>query len=71
MESDSQLCCNWLEKSSSAPDAFKSVIEDILQYGAGFDWSIKVISREENDTANHLVKSEISRKIPFVWVCQE
>ncbi|KAL4364264.1 hypothetical protein GQ457_04G029960 [Hibiscus cannabinus] len=67
MESVCQLCCNWLEKSSSAPNAFKYVIKDILQYGAGLDWSIKVIPREENGTADRLTKNGISRNIPFVY----
>ncbi|KAK9037745.1 hypothetical protein V6N11_022647 [Hibiscus sabdariffa] len=70
-EFDCKLCCDWLEKSSSAPDAFKYVIEDIIQYGAGLDWFIKVIPREENSTIDCLAKSEISRKVPFVWVCQD
>ncbi|KAK9032482.1 hypothetical protein V6N11_056744 [Hibiscus sabdariffa] len=36
----------------------------------GLDWSIKV-PKEENSTADHVAKSGISRKIPFVWVCQD
>ncbi|KAK8558682.1 hypothetical protein V6N12_041982 [Hibiscus sabdariffa] len=69
--SENKTLIIWLEKSSSAPDAFKSIIEDIIQYGAGLDWSIKVIPREENDIADRLAKSGISRKVPFVWVCQD
>ncbi|KAK8984743.1 hypothetical protein V6N11_020059 [Hibiscus sabdariffa] len=71
LESDCNLCCLWLEKPSCAPDAFKPVIAEILQCGAGLIWSIKVIQREDNGTADRLAKSGISRKDPFVWVSQD
>ncbi|KAK9027499.1 hypothetical protein V6N11_067332 [Hibiscus sabdariffa] len=56
-----QSYVSWLEKPSCAPEVFKYVIADIFQCGAGLDWSIKVIQREENSTADRLAKSGISR----------
>ncbi|KAK8596357.1 hypothetical protein V6N12_064852 [Hibiscus sabdariffa] len=71
LETDCSLCVQWLERPSSTPLCFKTLIEECLEACAGLRWSIEAVSRSANAMADKLAKSGISRGVPLVWMSQK
>ncbi|KAK9005603.1 hypothetical protein V6N11_043029 [Hibiscus sabdariffa] len=66
LEIDCTLCAGWLRSPTLAPVSFKILIADILILcagRAGFSWSIQIVHREANSTADLLAKKRHTSKL--------
>ncbi|KAK8532153.1 hypothetical protein V6N12_053599 [Hibiscus sabdariffa] len=68
LETDCSLLVDWFGNPLRAPPGFRMLVKECLDLCLGCAWSIRVVSREANCTADKLAKSGIGRSKPLVWI---